>query len=142
MKSFYSMAALAALLSVTAVRAWGEEQVLNPASPVTQELVGKRPLPEAHSPSSAFSFPPFRPEASRGGSGPAKGQVAAAPTSGNTDTSCGSATKASPVTSHPVVIATGEKLLPEVDFQAGGTYGLGLNRNYRSMNASGTLFGP
>ncbi len=49
---------------------------------------------------------------------------------------------ASPVIGNPVVVATGEKLLFERDFQAMGDYGLGLARTYRSQNASGTLFGP
>jgi YD repeat-containing protein len=45
-------------------------------------------------------------------------------------------------TDNPVVITTGEKILPENDFQAGGAYGLGLRRVYRSKNATGSMFGP
>lgn len=43
-------------------------------------------------------------------------------------------------TANPVLIATGEKVLPESDFQAGGDYGLGLQRTYRSKNATGSMF--
>jgi RHS repeat-associated protein len=45
-------------------------------------------------------------------------------------------------TSNPVLIATGEKHKDELDFAAGGKYGLSLNRTYRSMHATGTMFGP
>ncbi|MEO7576995.1 MAG: RHS repeat-associated core domain-containing protein, partial [Massilia sp.] len=44
-------------------------------------------------------------------------------------------------TKNPVVIATGEKHKEEQDFPAGGMYGLGLERTYRSMQAAGSLFG-
>ncbi|WP_371868622.1 DUF6531 domain-containing protein [Pseudoduganella ginsengisoli] len=33
-------------------------------------------------------------------------------------------------------------MLPETDFQAAGDQGLGLHRQYRSMHAYGSLFGP
>ena len=85
-------------------------------------------------------YRPDRPQGSRGI--PADGQIAAAPSTGNSNTSCKDTGKESPVSEHPVVIATGEKLLPETDFQAAGDYGLGLHRKYRSMHAYGSLFGP
>lgn len=44
-------------------------------------------------------------------------------------------------TRNPVLIATGEKHKEELDFAAEGKYGLGLQRIYRSMQATGTLFG-
>lgn len=47
-----------------------------------------------------------------------------------------------PVTPHPVVVATGEKVLPEVDFTSQSTYGVSLSRTYRSNGTSGRLFGP
>lgn len=78
-------------------------------------------------------------------------QVVAAPPSDSnsnhgdiacTSSKTGAPNGASPVTRNPVVIATGEKLLFERDFQAMGDYGLGIKRTYRSQRASGTLFGP
>jgi len=45
-------------------------------------------------------------------------------------------------TENPVVIATGEKFKDEHDFRSAGVYGLSLQRTYRSMNASGKMFGP
>jgi RHS repeat-associated protein len=45
-------------------------------------------------------------------------------------------------TANPVVIATGEKHKEELDFAAGGKYGLSLQRTYRSMQTTGKLFGP
>lgn len=45
-------------------------------------------------------------------------------------------------TDNPVVIATGEKHKEELDFAAGGKYGLSLQRTYRSVHAAGTMFGP
>ncbi len=45
------------------------------------------------------------------------------------------------LTARPVLIATGEKIKPESDFQSLGLYGLGLTRTYRSRHAVGTLFG-
>jgi len=41
-----------------------------------------------------------------------------------------------PNSPHPVIIATGEKFKEELDFNAGGTYGLGLVRTYRSFAPS------
>ncbi|HEX6708664.1 MAG TPA: DUF6531 domain-containing protein [Albitalea sp.] len=48
---------------------------------------------------------------------------------------------ANPVSKNPVIIATGEKILPQVDFAAGGPYGLGLTRTYRSKATASTFFG-
>ncbi|WP_374672914.1 DUF6531 domain-containing protein [Ideonella sp.] len=45
-------------------------------------------------------------------------------------------------TSKPVMLTTGEKLLPESDFQTGGLSGVALGRTYRSRLAAGQLFGP
>jgi YD repeat-containing protein len=45
-------------------------------------------------------------------------------------------------TRNPVVIATGEKHKTEPDFAGLGKYGLSLERTYRSMQATGALFGP
>ena len=72
--------------------------------------------------------------------GPGRGQLAEPESENNSAADECSAEK--PVTGNPVVISTGEKLLPQTDFQAGGDYGLGLHRRYRSLNASGTMFGP
>ncbi len=44
-------------------------------------------------------------------------------------------------TGSPVVIATGEKLLPQTDASSAGLYGMTLDRTYRSVNATGRLFG-
>jgi RHS repeat-associated protein len=49
----------------------------------------------------------------------------------------------SPSTTMPVLIATGEKHKTEVDFTGNGRYGLGLERAYRSVAATGNpMFGP
>jgi RHS repeat-associated protein len=45
-------------------------------------------------------------------------------------------------TKRPVIIATGEKIKAEDDFQSFGLHGLSLTRTYRSVNATGVLFGP
>ena len=45
------------------------------------------------------------------------------------------------MTENPVVIATGEKYKSETDFFSQGEYGLGLERTYRSRQATGTFFG-
>ncbi|MEW6370593.1 MAG: DUF6531 domain-containing protein [Pseudomonadota bacterium] len=47
-----------------------------------------------------------------------------------------------PQTGLPVVIATGEKYKVETDFTAVNEYSFSLQRTYRSMFGSGTLFGP
>lgn len=74
---------------------------------------------------------------SRGAGTPGSAHTDAAPSNANTNIDrCGA------LTAHPVVIATGEKIKPEVDFQSLGLYGLGLKRTYRSKHAVGTLFGP
>ncbi|GAB4479545.1 MAG: hypothetical protein OHK0044_27110 [Burkholderiaceae bacterium] len=45
--------------------------------------------------------------------------------------------------SHPVLLATGEKYKPETDVFSNGLYGFGaLIRTYRSKSATGRLFGP
>ena len=40
-----------------------------------------------------------------------------------------------------VIIATGEKIKTEDDFDAGSDYGLSHSRTYRSFGAGGTMFG-
>lgn len=45
-------------------------------------------------------------------------------------------------TSHPVFLPTGEKYKDELDFESNGKHGFNLTRTYRSINATGTLFGP
>ncbi|HEY6513296.1 MAG TPA: RHS repeat-associated core domain-containing protein [Burkholderiaceae bacterium] len=47
-----------------------------------------------------------------------------------------------PTTQLPVIIASGEKYLPQLDFVSGSAYGLGLTRTYRSKATTSTLFGP
>jgi len=46
-----------------------------------------------------------------------------------------------PTSSNPVIIATGEKILPETDAGSAGLYGMSLDRAYRSINTTGYLFG-
>lgn len=45
-------------------------------------------------------------------------------------------------TANPVVIATGEKVKSELDFESFGLHGLSLERTYRSFNTTGQMFGP
>ncbi len=44
-------------------------------------------------------------------------------------------------TPHPVMVATGEKVKEEADFDTTGLYSLSLHRTYRSQHATGKLFG-
>ena len=60
--------------------------------------------------------------------------------SGTTD--CTDLENSNPTSSFPVVISSGEKYKQEVDFGAGSSYGLSLQRTYRSFNSSATMFGP
>jgi RHS repeat-associated protein len=48
----------------------------------------------------------------------------------------------SPQTKHPVIIATGEKIVDAADFVDTGLQKLSLRRTYRSFGMTGTLFGP
>ncbi|MYM21098.1 DUF4329 domain-containing protein [Duganella sp. FT135W] len=48
------------------------------------------------------------------------------------DPNCTGIPSVNPGTTRPVVLATGEKYLEQVDFQSFGDYGLGLTRTYRS----------
>lgn len=52
------------------------------------------------------------------------------------------ASEQNPSTGNPVIIATGEKVLPQIDFVAGSSYGLGLSRTYRSKATVSKFFGP
>lgn len=47
-----------------------------------------------------------------------------------------------PRTGNPVVLSTGEKLLPQADYPAEALHGLPLTRTYRSMRTTGKMFGP
>ncbi|MFZ4877240.1 RHS repeat-associated core domain-containing protein [Janthinobacterium sp. Mn2066] len=46
------------------------------------------------------------------------------------------------VSKYPVLIPTGEKIKVEEDIDGRGEYALSLSRTYRSMKASGKMFGP
>lgn len=89
-----------------------------------------------------------------GGSGPARGSIGV-PVSSNLanlapsfdfkiDPRSNNSTPdpTNPVGCSPVVFATGEKLLQETDFVAGGLYGLSQTRRYRSMPSAPGQFGP
>jgi YD repeat-containing protein len=58
------------------------------------------------------------------------------PSQNNSKENCGE------VTEHPVLLSTGEKVLPQVDAQLANIYGFAVERNYRSQNTGGTAFGP
>jgi Domain of unknown function (DUF6531) len=45
-------------------------------------------------------------------------------------------------TDNPVVLSTGEKVLPQVDAELSNIHGFSVQRNYRSRNISGIAFGP
>jgi RHS repeat-associated protein len=51
-------------------------------------------------------------------------------------------TAPNPTSGNPVVIATGEKLLPQVDAVANGLYSVSLSRTYRSQTGTAGYFGP
>lgn len=70
---------------------------------------------------------------------------------GNTDadkekekapSTCSSSSQENPSTNMPVIIATGEKILPQDDFFAGSSYGIAMTRTYRSKGTSSSFFGP
>jgi RHS repeat-associated protein len=73
--------------------------------------------------------------------GPGPANEAPPPSKNNSNTECGNANGESASTTHPVVIATGEKHLTVTDFYASGEYGLGITRTYRSLHATGRLLG-
>jgi YD repeat-containing protein len=58
------------------------------------------------------------------------------PSQNNSKEKCGEKTE------HPVLLSTGEKVLPQVDAQLANIYGFAVERNYRSQNAAGNAFGP
>lgn len=69
------------------------------------------------------------------GGGRHRGPVLADPPSeNNTQETC--------PTEHPVLLATGEKLLPEDDFDSTGKYDLSFGRTYRSRLGDPQMFGP
>ncbi|MEX0141164.1 RHS repeat protein [Massilia sp. LMS1-1-1.1] len=65
-----------------------------------------------------------------------------ATTDSSAPTDCSDTNNTNPMTGNPVIISTGEKYKNEVDFSAGNSYGLSLQRTYRSFNSSATMFGP
>lgn len=68
-----------------------------------------------------------------GGGGASNSQKAPAPPKDNSD-KCNA-------TGNPVKLSTGEKLKEEFDYPAFSTYGIPLTRTYRSVHATGSLFG-
>ncbi|WP_143133263.1 DUF6531 domain-containing protein [Pseudoduganella namucuonensis] len=73
--------------------------------------------------------------------GPGPRQKAKPTSPANSNKNCGVMEGGSPSSSNPVVLATGEKHLSELDIPSGGEYGLGVHRTYRSIHASGSMFG-
>jgi RHS repeat-associated protein len=67
----------------------------------------------------------------------AQKQQSLGPSDKATSTDC-----TNPTSGNPVVLATGEKLLPQTDAVAHGLYGITLNRTYRSMSSGSGYFGP
>ncbi|WP_174999172.1 RHS repeat-associated core domain-containing protein [Rugamonas aquatica] len=79
----------------------------------------------------------------KGSSSAGTGPADAGPAAANTvDPAATDDSKTCPKTENPVILSTGEKYKDEVDFSAGGEYGLGVSRTYRSKQATGSLFGP
>ena len=124
-----------------------------PASPVSQL---DRVLVEGKALRDLPPIVDYTPRQSSGGDGgggggaantpknPSDPQVADPPADNNTKTGCSSdsaAPQTSPTTRNPVIIATGEKIKTEDDFDAGSDYGLSHSRTYRSFGAGGTMFG-
>jgi RHS repeat-associated protein len=72
------------------------------------------------------------------GPGPAK-KAPPASTGNSTTNPCPK--DGNPITRNPVIIATGEKVKSEVDITAGGAYGMGLARTYRSLASYTSMFG-
>ena len=77
----------------------------------------------------------------RGGAGPnspKNGKQATAKSNNNSPNNpCGD----TPVSQHPVILSTGEKLVQEQDFVSPKLYGLSMSRNYRNFTATHGLFG-
>ena len=82
---------------------------------------------------------PFKPGGSYdggpGAANPSAANKAAASSTNTSEPKCGA------TTDKPVIIATGEKVLPQTDFVAQGSYGFSLDRKYRSQNKTGKAFG-
>ena len=70
-----------------------------------------------------------------GASNPSATNKAAASPTNTSEPKCGA------TTTKPVIIATGEKILPQSDFAALGSYGFSLSREYRSQSTTGKAFG-
>lgn len=91
------------------------------------------------------------PEIRGGGTGvagksPAQGQAAKPASQSDTKTekcAADSAPGSAPTTSgNPVLLTTGEKLLPQTDFSGGGFYAFDFTRTYRSRLVGNGAFGP
>ncbi|MDQ1923145.1 RHS repeat-associated core domain-containing protein [Massilia pseudoviolaceinigra] len=97
---------------------------------------GERPKPESFifDFRAGFGLDSYTIKSDKGG-GPLK---AAPPSQGNSNKESEQDCK---TTANPVVLATGEKVATESDFESQGLYGLSLTRTYRSQHAEGTLFG-
>lgn len=55
---------------------------------------------------------------------------------------CNGPTSPNPVSANPVILATGEKYLPQQDIVVNGGHSLGLLRTYKSFHPSYGMFGP
>ena len=79
------------------------------------------------------------------GSPPVAPPIATPPSDNNnkkTDCNDGGGGDSNPKSGHPVIIATGEKIKDEVDFQGSGLYPLGLTRHYHGFaTQTGLMFG-
>ena len=73
---------------------------------------------------------------------PAPAPIQAAPIATPPPAQSDSAINRCEATVNPVIIATGEKFLDQSDASSGGLYGMSVDRTYRSVNATGVLFGP
>ncbi|WP_080753198.1 RHS repeat-associated core domain-containing protein [Janthinobacterium lividum] len=109
--------------------------------------IREKQLPNYKPPSAIFSPPP-PPRYGDGHNDPApknpgKKETAEPATSDSSaPTDCSDTNNNNPMTGNPVIISTGEKYKTEVDFSAGNSYGLSLQRTYRSFNSNATMFGP
>ncbi len=77
------------------------------------------------------------------GAAPPAPAAALPPSEQNTETECPNASESNtnPMSGNPVILATGEKILPQVDGASAGLYGMSLERSYRSNSSAGYFFG-
>ena len=135
-------------LASTALMAFGCSQITVAAEPPpgttkldSVSVTGTRLRPPSELPQSIGpSYGPTRgssggPSSGGGGIGGAQPQNAK-----SVDNSAVNDTEICP-TDNPVIIGTGEKLLPQADAESAGLYGMSLRRTYRSKNGSGSMFG-